>query len=163
MDTNGGADGTRHMNYAIACLIICVVVELTSIGCNIPFNIDHDETDGTYSLVAYILMSVGVVGQLLSFFLVSFVARMAKRRDSKFSKEFTYGIGIISIPSLGLLQLAATILMAVALAKNDDENVQGYASAIVGLNFAATILAVAYGVFFYLPLQKDDDYKQLTK
>ena len=158
--------GTRHTNYAIGSLIACLVLEFASIGCTVPYDLDHDETDSSLPQAAYILMSIGVIGQLLSFVAVSYITRVINKSpsDARSAKLCMYGIGLLSLPSLGLVQLAATMLMAVNTANNDNRNVQGYGSAIIGLNFAATLLAVTFGIFFYVPMEeKDKNYKQLSQ
>ena len=161
---NGVAEGEiRHTNYAYGCLIACIVLELASIGCTIPYYLDHDETDSSLPLAAFILVAIGVVGQLLSCITVWCINYITKSRSNVRSvKLCTYGIGLLSLPSLGLVQLAATMLMAVNTANNDDSDVQGFGSAIIGLNFAATLLAVSFGIFFYIPME-DKNYKPLSE
>lgn len=156
---------TKHTHYAYAFLILCVAVEFTSIGLGISFNLDQDEANTSLSEAVYILTAVGVAGQLLSCFLVTFLTRVTSKntKQERFGEMLTYGIGAMSIPSLGPIQLAATIVMAVSLAKNDDVDVQAYASVIVGLNFVSILLAVAFGVFFYMPVNQDKDTNELPK
>lgn len=161
-----GIDGTRHTNYAIGCLISCLVFELASIGCTVSYDLDHDETDSSLPQAAYILVCIGVIGQLLSCAAVTYITRVINKSpsDVRSAKLCMYGIGLLSLPSLGLVQLAATMLMAVNTANNDDQDVQGYGSAIIGMNFAATLLAVSFGIFFYVPMEdKDKGYKQLSQ
>ena len=158
--------GTVHINYAIGCLIACLVFEFASIGCTISYDLDSDETDSSAPQAAYILMSIGVIGQLLSCIAVLYITRMVNKSPSEVrsAKLCMYGIGLLSLPSLGLVQLAATMLMTVNTAKNDNKDVQGYGSAIIGMNFAATILAVSFGIFFYVPMEeKDKNYKPLSQ
>ena len=142
------------------------MLELTSIGCTVSYDLDHDETDSSLPQAAYILISIGVIGQLLSCAAVSYINHVINKSpsDVRSAKLCMYGIGLLSLPSLGLVQLAATMLMAVNTANNDNKSVQGYASAIIGINFAATILAVSFGIFFYVPMEeKDKQYKQLAQ
>ena len=158
----------RLTNYAIGCLIACLVFECTSIGCTVSYDLDHDETDSSAPQAAYILMCIGVIGQVLSFLAVTFITRMVNKSPSeaRSAKLCMYGIGLLSLPSLGAVQLAATMLMTVNTAKNDNKDVQGYGSAIIGMNFAATLLAVSFGIFFYIPMEEketDKNYKQLPQ
>lgn len=151
----------KHTYYAIGCLVSCIVLELTSIGCTLSYHWDYNEADKSISMAAYILVAVAVVVQLLSCFFVSLMTRVMNnkfnqsKRDKTLAKPVVYGAGVLSIPSLGPLQLAAAILMSVSTANNDDSDVQGYASVIVGLNFASAILAAAFGVFFYIPMEQE--------
>lgn len=162
---SGAGNGSKHTNYAIGCLVACVIVELTSIGCTVRYSLRGDEADSRLSLVAYVVTAAAVagqLGQLLSRYFISYITHVSKhkswsKRDGIFAKAMTYGVGILAIPSLGPLQLAATILMTVSTANDDSGPTQGYASVIVGLNFTATILAVAFGVFFYVPMKSDKD------
>ena len=163
---NGGAENEiRHTNYAMGCLIACVVLELASIGCTVSYDLDHDETGSFLPQAAYILVSIGVVGQVLSCIAVFYITYITKSRKSPIVRSVklcTNGIALLSLPSLGLVQLAATMLMTVNTAKNDNSDVQGFGSAIIGLNFAATLLAVSFGIFFYIPME-DKNYKPLTE
>ena len=155
------ADGARiHIRYAISCLISCIVVELTSIGCTVPYA--GKDTGSVSPLPAVVLLSVAVAGQLgqaLSRCCINYVTRTSRMKascaDGVFTKVLMYMIGILSIPSLGPLQLAAAMLITVCVANSENGNDQGYGSAIIGLNFAATILAAAFGIFFYIPVKKD--------
>lgn len=160
--------GSRHIRYAISCLIACIVVELTSIGCTVPFA----GKEPISPLIAVVLLSVSVAGQLgqaLSRCCINYITRVSTRMsascsDGIFAKVLMYMTGILSIPSLGPLQLIATMLMTVCVAHSEDAHDQGYGSAIVGLNFTATVLAAAFGIFFYIPMERDkrSNYNQLA-
>ena len=160
-----GDGGSKHIRYAISCLIVCIVVELTSIGCTVP---SANKEGSILPLTAVVLLSVAIAGQLgqaLNRCCVNYITRMSARCiDGIIAKVLNYMIGILSIPSLGPLQLAATILITVCVANSDDTHDQGYSSAIIGLNFAAAILAAAFGIFFYIPMERDkhSSYNQLS-
>ena len=145
---------TRY-TYGIGCLLACMVVEITSIGCTILYDLDRDETGSNVPMVSYILVSIALMGQLLSCSLACFITRTF---DNGEATKFNYGIAFLSLPTMGPLQIAAVILMATSAANNDITSVQGYASVLIALNFLAAILSVAYGVFFYIPIRQEEVY-----
>jgi len=158
-------NGTKYTR-AIFCLILCVFVEIASIGATISFDLAHDGTDFTCLIRAsYILTTTAVIVQLLSCSLFCYAAHEASKVEGKCDSGYTVGcacIGVLSTPSLGPLQIAATILMTVTAANSDVQSIQGFAGAIIAINFTAVILSVAYGVFFYLPLDKHKNINHIS-
>ena len=123
--------------------ILCIVVEVISLISKIVFVAVFDESDTELIGWAILLTVMGLLGRL---FACCFVIWATTPGESECG--FTLlciSIGILSIPCIGIYQLAAGILMAVVTALNSAANVQAFGGFIVSLDLIVSILSAVYG------------------
>jgi len=123
--------------------ILCIVVEVISLISKIVFVTVFDESDADLIGWAILLTVMGLLGRLFACCFVIWAASPGES-DCGFTL-LCIGIGILSIPCIGIYQLAAGILMAVVTALNSAANVQAFGGFIVSLDLIVSILSAVYG------------------
>ena len=140
---------------SIVLLVVCATLGIVSAICAIAFGAAYDETDSDFPGASAGLIIAGIVGQL-----VCGGCALCIKKTSESLESCSKGCGaflallVMALAAiwLGVLQLIATILMAVVTADNPAPNVQAFGGFITAINGIITMLSITYCCFIHGPL-----------
>ena len=152
-DMSDDDDKQKLRSYgSITLLVICIILEIISVICAFVFANEYDESDLGFIGAAAGLMIAGIIGQLVCGGCAVCLEKTSVKLEScsKGCGAFL-AFGVISLAGiwLGVLQLIATILMAIVTANNSAPNVQAFGGFITALNGIITMLSITYCCFIH--------------
>lgn len=150
------SDTNRKLrNGSVILFVICIILEIVSVACTIAFIAEYDETDSNFPKLAAALIIVGFIGQL-----VCGGCAICLSKTSEGLEKCGNGCGLLlamvglglSAIWLGILQLVATVLMAIVTADNTAVNVQALGGFTTAINGIISMLSIAYCCIIHGPL-----------
>ena len=162
MDDDDDAREKIRSYGSIVLLVVCVTLEIISVICAIAFGAAYDETDSDFPGASAGLLITGIIGQL-----VCGGCALCIKKTSESLENCGEGCGLLlamgvmalAVIWLGILQLIATILMAVVTAENAATNVQAFGGFITAINGIITMLSITYCCFIHGPLLSKIDIR----
>ena len=152
-DMSDDDDKQKLRSYGpIILLVICIILEIISAICAFVFGSEYDETDLGFTDAAGGLIIAGIIGQIVCGGCAVCLEKTAVKLESC-SKGCGALLAFVVIGLagiwLGVLQLIATILMAIVTANNSAPNVQAFGGFITALNGIITMLSITYCCFIH--------------
>ena len=154
MDDDDAREKIRSYG-SIVLLVVCVTLEIVSVICAIAFGTAYDETDSDFPGASAGLLIAGIVGQLVCGGCAICIKKTSESLEScSEGCGALLALGLLALAAiwLGVLQLIATILMAIVTAENPATNVQAFGGFITALNGIITMLSIIYCCFIHGPL-----------